>query len=337
MIQSSGIKTSSRTKFFDKKQLATLVNMESPEAVHKEVSHILSQIGPSIDQQTLNRAFKFTVDLYEGQLEGYRACNTDYHNLRHITDTYLAMARLLHGARLGPEEVRDREIVLGLIGALMHDSGMIQEECDTEGTGAKYTREHVKLSIDFVAKHAAALGITEREVPDLRDMILCTDLMVDIRTINFSTPRIAFLGKLLGTADLIAQMADRTYLEKLLFLYHEFREAGIGHYENELDFLHQTLNFFKMSACRFRETLDNTSRFMVPHFKVRWGIDENLYILSLENQHTFLKKILTNKDISIYQALKRDNLMEKLRRRFGYHMKESLFHPNILPYQESRP
>ena len=31
---------------------------------------------------------------------------------------------------------------------------------------------------------------------------------------------------MLGTADLIGQMADRYYLEKLLLLYEEFSEAG---------------------------------------------------------------------------------------------------------------
>ena len=54
---------------------------------------------------------------------------------------------------------------------------MIQEASDTEGTGAKYTQDHVRLSMDFVEKHAASLLLESQEVVDLRDMILCTDLM----------------------------------------------------------------------------------------------------------------------------------------------------------------
>lgn len=318
MRQSSALDISAEQKFFDRRQLATLVEMDSPEAVHQEVCHILTLISPSFDLKPIEKTFGFTLALYKGQLSEYRACNTNYHDLRHITDTYLAMARLLHGSRLGTGKFSDREIALGLIGALLHDAGMIQKEYDTVGTGAKYTKEHVELSMDFVATHADTLELSPFEVADLRDMILCTDLMADIPAINFSRPTMELLGKLLGTADLIAQMADRTYLEKLLFLYHEFREAGIGSFSNELDFLHQTLKFFKSSAKRFRETLDNTSRYMTPHFQARWEIDENLYVRSLENQQRFLKKILTNRDMSVYQAFKRDNLLERLRRRFGY-------------------
>jgi len=302
---------------FNKRQLATLVDMESPEAVHEEVLHILSLIRPDFDTAPVRRTFRFAVDLYEGQLKEYKACNTDYHNLRHITDTYLAMARLLHGAQLSGEDFSEHEIVLGLTGALMHDTGMIQESSDDEGTGAKYTPDHVRLSMDFVTKHASTLLLNEQEISDLRDMILCTDLMTGINSINFSTTKTELLGKMLGTADLIAQMADRTYLEKLLFLYHEFREAEMGDCKNEVDFLQQTLNFFEISDKRFKETLENTMRFMVPHFKARWDIDENLYILSLNNQRTFLEKILADESTSVYQKLKRAEIVLKVRQKFG--------------------
>jgi len=320
MAPSSGNDTPIRpspNKTFDKRQLSTLVDMGSPEAVHQEVIHILSLITPPVETGLVHRIFSFTVALYKGELDEYKACNTDYHNLRHITDTYLAMARLLHGSQLSGEDFSNDEIVLGLTGALMHDAGMIQEACDTDGTGAKYTQDHVKLSMDFVAKHAADLGLSGQEVADLQDMILCTDLMADITAISFSTPKIEILGKMLGTADLIAQMADRTYLEKLLFLFHEFREADMGNFKDEVDFLRQTLNFFTISNKRFKETLGNANRYMVPHFKSRWGIPENLYILSLENQRRFLEKILSDETISVYQKLKRNNIVRKVRQKFG--------------------
>lgn len=309
--------TSSRSKIFDKRQLATLVDMNSAEAVHKEVVHILGLINPTFAIEPVNTVFRFTVALYEGRMQGYRACNTEYHNLRHITDTYLAMARMLHGAQLSGENFSDRDIFLGLTAILMHDTGMIQESHDTEGTGAKYTPEHVMFSMDFVAKHAGVFHLSSQEITDLRDMILCTDLLADIPAIDFSRPGIELLGKILATADLIAQMADRTYLEKLLFLYREFREANMGNYKNEIDFMHQTLDFFKFSAKRFKETLDDTSRYMIPHFKSRWGIAENLYTLSLENHRNFLEKILQDKNVSIYRVLKRDNLAQKALSKWG--------------------
>lgn len=320
MTNPSGTDNSSRPShmgIFDNRQLSTLVDMASPVAVHKEVLYILSLISKEFDTESIDHVFKFTIDLYEGQLQEYKECNTDYHNLHHITDTYLAMARLLHGAQLSNANFSNREIVLGLTSALMHDTGMIQESSDMEGTGAKFTQDHVKLSMDFIEKHAATLLLERQEVVDLRDMILCTDLMAEIPSINFSSTKIKLLGKMLGTADLIAQMADRTYLEKLLFLYHEFREADMGNFKNEVDFLHQTLNFFEISSKRFKETLDDTNRYMIPHFKDRWNIHKNLYSLSLENQRNFLEKVLAEQDISVYQELKRSNIVHEVRQKFG--------------------
>jgi hypothetical protein len=56
---------------------------------------------------------------------------------------------------------------------------------------------------------------------------------------------------------------------------------------------------------------------MVPHFKARWGIDQNLYILSLKNQRSFLEKILADKNTSIYQELKRSDIVQKVRQQYG--------------------
>jgi len=301
----------------DMRRLAALIDMDSPETVHKEVLHIISLINPEFDDKPLQRIFQYIVNLYEGQLTEYRACNTDYHDLRHITDTYLAMARLLHGAHVTDRKFSDRDIFIGLASILLHDTGLIQESDDTDGTGAKYTQDHVRLSMDFVEKHADTLQLDSQDVKDLRDIILCTELQADIPSIPFSSPKIELIGKMVATADLIAQMADNTYLEKLLFLYHEFREGEIGDFKNEVDFLHHTLNFYPVSEKRFTETLDNTRRYLKPHFKARWGIDEDLYHVSLERQRRFLENILTAGDKSIYQELKRGNIVQEVRRKYG--------------------
>ena len=268
--------TAPQNRAFDRVRLAELVDMGTPEAVHVEVLHIVGLINPRFDIEPLQRLFRHIVDLYEGRLDEYRACNTDYHDLRHITDTYLAMARLLHG-----------------------------------------TQDHVQLSMDFVERHADTLGLESQEVKDIRDLILCTDLLADIPSIEFSSPEIELLGKMVATADLLAQMADRTYLEKLLFLYHEFREAEIGDFKNEVDFLQQTVDFYKVSEKRFKLTLENICSYMGPHFQARWDINENLYIISMENQRRFLEKIVTEKTRSVYDEFKRENIVQKAREKFG--------------------
>jgi len=279
------------------KKLSDYVRMDSPEAVLNEVQVILDLISHSFNFAPVSAAFKSTVNLYMGDFPGYRACNTEYHDLRHATDTFLAMTRLIHGAVAESEDFTDRQIVLGLIATLFHDAGYIQEEHDREGTGAKYTAKHVQLSMNFLERHGAELGLSNEEVTASRAMILCTDLAVDISTIiAFPSARIELLGKMLGTADLLAQMADRIYLEKLLFLYYEFREAGMGGYKSQIDFLQKTVGFYDYTDQRFETVLDGTNRFMISHFARRWNIKVNLYHEAIEKQKNYLKQILKAQD-----------------------------------------
>ncbi|MFP3983395.1 MAG: hypothetical protein ACLFV2_06860 [Desulfurivibrionaceae bacterium] len=293
--------------------------MTSQAAVHDEVIVILALIDPEIDPKPVRDAFLFTENLYHGRFSGYKACNADYHDFRHITDTYLAMARLIHGAVLEGEVFSRRYIILGLISALLHDSGMISQEGEPEGPGGRYVKEHVQRSMDFAGRHAAELGVSLPEVEIVRTMILCTDLAADISAIHFSSPAVEMLGKMLATADLLGQMADRNYLEKLLFLFHEFREAEMGEARDEIDFLHNTLHFYEFCDQRFNDTLAETCRFMVPHFHKRWNIPYNLYLDSLNKQRAFLRKILADHHCSPYEQLKRSDIVEKVRGKFGSH------------------
>lgn len=298
----------------ENKKLSDYVRMDSPEAVLDEVQIILDLISPGFNAAPVDAAFKSTVNLYMGDYPGYRACNTEYHDLRHTTDTFLAMARLIHGAVVEGEDFTDRQIVLGLVAALFHDAGYIQEEHDREGTGAKYTTKHVQLSMDFFERYGAESGLSNEEVTAGRAMIFCTDVTVDISTIiAFPSARFELLGKMLGAADLLAQMADRTYLEKLLFLYYEFREAGIGGYESHIDLLRKTVGFYDFSTQRLETVLDGTDRFMISHFDRRWNINANLYHEAIEKQKNYLKQILKAQDSDPSNHLKRGGIVDSIR------------------------
>jgi hypothetical protein len=295
------------------RQLYDLIMMNSSEAVLDEVHYILRLISPDFNTELVNLAFDTTVNLYNGDYPGYRACNTEYHDLRHTTNTFLAMARLVHGAVLGGESFLDRHISLSLVAALFHDAGYIQEEHDTEGTGAKYTESHVKRSMDFLKHAGAELGLSEEETSGGRAMIICSDPALDLSTIAFPSSRIELLGKALGAADLLAQMADRTYLEKLLFLYREFKEANVGGFDSEVDLLRKTVGFYDAIAQRFETTLDSTHGFVLSHFVSRWNIHSNLYQVAIENQRNYLKKILEIPNSDPRDYLKRDGIVEKVR------------------------
>jgi hypothetical protein len=297
-------------------QLYNLIPMDSPQDVLDEAIVILDLISPDFDAVPVTSAFNMAVNLYRGKYPGYRACNTEYHDLHHTIDTSLAMVRLVHGAVLDGETFTNRHITLGLITALLHDAGYIQEEHDMDGTGSKHATNHVQRSMDFLERHGVELGLSYEEITEGRDIILCTDLVVDISTIAFTSDKVELLGKILGSADILAQMADRIYLEKLLFLYYEFKEAGIGDYESEVDLLQKTLAFYDFIAQRLKTTLDATDRFASAHFASRWGTHTNLYHIAIENQRNYLKQILEIQDSDPRDHLKRDGIVDKIRRAF---------------------
>jgi hypothetical protein len=79
-------------------QFSNMVNMEDPQSVFDEVRTIVLMMFPEFDFGILNRVFKDIVRLFRGEYPGYRKCNTEYHDLKHATDTFLAMARLMQGS-----------------------------------------------------------------------------------------------------------------------------------------------------------------------------------------------------------------------------------------------
>src|SRR6201999_2411233 len=127
-----------------------------------------------------------------------------------------------------------------------------------ERNGAEFTRNHVSRSARFIAKY-------------LENVKLGHWSEIAVKLVHFTGYEIPFdqlepqvedlrdrkLGYLLGTADMIAQMADRCYLEKCRDrLYPEFVLGGIAattnvdgslrvRYSSGLDLLRQTPEFVR--------------------------------------------------------------------------------------------
>ena len=289
----------------------------SPSGILAEVVYILDLLNPEFDTAPIEDASRLTIRLFSGRFEGYRACNTGYHDLGHTMDTFLAMARLIHGAYADGNRITPRQTICGLIAALFHDAGYIQESDDTEGTGAKYTATHVQRSMDFIRRHASDLGLSAAEAEMCRRIVLFTDLATPVENSASVDDPAVFLGKMLGTADLVAQMADRIYLEKLLFLYHEFKEGMAGVYESETDLLRKTVSFYDLIAVRLDETLDGTDRFLTSHFKNRWHLALNPYREAISKHKSYLKHILSQKKGHPLDFLKRGNIVAKVRNTHG--------------------
>jgi len=207
-------------------------------------------------------------------------------------------------------------INIDIISALMHDTGYNQTLDDTSGTGAKYTIDHILRSIDFCNHYFAGHPRFADESKTFRDILLCTGFTERINEIRFLNQEVATAGNILGAADLLGQMADRLYLEKLLFLYYEFKEAGIADYENEYDLLLKTLQFYHATLNRLEYDLGSVHKHMKSHFQVRWGIDHDLYIESINNNIEYLKQVISHEEFT--SLLRRGGIVEKIKMR-GLH------------------
>ncbi len=274
------------------KSLSMLIDADDPIEVFNEVRIILSMMYRDFDFTMIQGTFEDILRLFRGEYPGYKACNTIYHDLRHTMDTVVAISRLMHGAFVEGTDLGKEYVSLGIISALMHDTGYIQRSDDMVGTGAKYTIIHIARSIDFMKQYFKEKGYSKNAYKICKNNILCTGINPEISRISFVSSENKITGMMLGTADLLGQMSSRTYLERLPFLYLEFREAFIDEYEDELDLLRKTIDFYELTLRRMREEFEGVNRYVRLHFKARWNIDKDLYMEAIEKNISYLKRIL---------------------------------------------
>jgi len=293
--------------------VSQLIDLSDHQQVLEEVQIITRLIFPSFDFQYVTKVFWDVESLFSGKYPGYRACNTEYHDIRHTHQVLLGILRLMHGAFISDIRFSEKEINLGLISALMHDTGYIQKSSDETGTGAKYTLIHIQRSIGFLQKYFAGNAYFEDSISDFIDILNCTGLTTMATVIKFSSSNIALLGKMLGTADLLGQMSDRLYLEKLPFLYMEFHEAGIKEFTSEFNLLEKTIGFYEMTQKRLIDELGGVNSYAIHHFRERWHIEHDLYMKAINRNIEYLKKLLTDYPDDYLLFLRRAELTRKLK------------------------
>jgi hypothetical protein len=288
----------------------TLTYLENPLEFLNETEKIISLMCPQFDFSLIRKTFGNLEKLFEGKYPGYLGCNTQYHDLNHTLQCFLVMARLMHGAWVNGIIFSEPNVTLGLISALMHDTGYLQLSNDQTGTGGKYTLVHIERSVEFMERYFNENGFTLRDYLFCRACLKCTGVTVKIKDIRFESQEHEIVGKILGTADLIGQMADRDYLEKLIFLYQEFEEGGVSIYHNELDFLKATPDFWAFSQQRFITDYGQVDRYLRDHFRVLWGLDRDLLTEVIERNMKYLKFILEHHEADYSRYLTSEGLTE---------------------------
>jgi hypothetical protein len=289
------------------------INVEDADLVGAAVVRLFAARYPGTDFNTLGRAFEDVKALFGGSYPGYLACDTLYHDLRHTLDAALATARLVDGhERAQPEADRlgPRRAMLAVVIALLHDIGYVRRTSESGiENGAVFTRMHVARGSDFVLGYLPSLGFGA-EAPLAAKLIHYTGYEIPVDELQVADPKDHVLGCIVGTADLIAQMADRTYLEKCRdFLYEEFVWGGIArerlasgeevvHFGSPGDVLLKTPEYYDgVARKRIERTLGGVDRYAEAHFG-----GGNLYRSEIETTMRFLRTVI------------RDDALDRIRR-----------------------
>ena len=292
-----GIVSQDRRNDYD---VTNTVQVSNPMAVRNAVWQLFAETFPGAPFDKLWLAFYDFERLFTGRYPGYLGCDTTYHDMQHTLDMTLALARLVAGyeksvgrsERLGPERAQ-----MAIITSLFHDSGYIRhEERDTDFiNGAEFTMYHVTRSADFLRRYLPELGLA-KDAGVASMIVHFTGYEVDLDEIELDDPRDVICGHLLGTADMIAQMADRCYLEKCRDrLYKEFVLGGVAvenakpgeymvRYKSGEDLLSKTPLFYQQVM---RERLNLKFNRAYRFVEVLYD-GQNPYIESIRNNITHL-------------------------------------------------
>ncbi len=292
-------------------EIDTLFANGDSQEVWVKASSIVQLISPAYDFAIVRTTFDDVIRLFTGVYPGYCPIKTLYHNRHHTMDVFLCAVRLMHGVHISGTQLSDRELTLIMMGALMHDIGYAQRIGEATGTGAQFTLTHVARGIKFMQRYNIQQGFPADLAEPLKFIIRCTDPAELIPKIDFPDERTRLLGQIVSSADLTGQMADRTYLEKLLFLYLEFEEAHFGNYQSIHDMLSKTQSFYEKIRKKLDEDLGGIYKGLAFHFNDRYGVEMNYYHESIEKNIAYLTKITRESEEMHLAMLKRGGIVEK--------------------------
>lgn len=279
--------------------------------VWDKTTYIVRRINPSYDFTLVQSVYEDVMALFRGDYPGYGSIKTLYHDLPHTLEVFLCGVRLMHGVHVSGDRLNDQEITLIMLSMLMHDVGYAQLKGEEYGTGAQHTQIHVLRGIDFMRQYFAERKLPEAFADAMTGMIMGTEHNRPFSRINFADDRACMLARIVATADITGQMADRIYLEKLLFLYLEFREANFGSYQSMFDLLSQTNRFYEMTREKLDTALGGIYKKLEFHFKDTMGVSTNYYLQSIENNMAYLAKVIARDQVELSSMLKRNGVVEK--------------------------
>jgi hypothetical protein len=290
-------------------RLDQLVKHNSPYAVFEEVKNNFIHHYHISEFIILKEIFDDYVNLMEGRNPKYKKCSVKFHDIQHTAEVILALSRLIDGYNIkNPHnKFSVNKVKLVLIAAIFHDIGYLQKADEPDSSGAKYTKIHVDRSVEIAEDYFNEKKVLNKKDLELvKKFILSTEVNIDLSRIKYKDKKDQILAYMITTADFLGQMSSRTYLEKLLFLYKEFKEGGITAYSSELDLIQKTPQFYNFVLNKLKKDFSSVYEYAEIHFQTRYKINKNLYIVAIERQINYLREnIKTEEDL--YKKLHRMN------------------------------
>ena len=284
------------------------INTTLPEEVSQEVCRVYQELYQQATPRNLRQAFADLARLYRGEYPGFHECDTSYHDTQHVLDVTLAMSRLLDGCvrATGTSALDERLFRFGIITALFHDCGYIRHRKDTKHqNGAEYTAVHVSRGARFLEEYLPKIGMSDLAQAATRT-VHYTGYEIPVDRIKVPGPEFRLIGNLLGSADILAQMADRCYLEKCYDrLYPEFVRGGIARKRREdggeeivfssaTDLICKTPYFYQGATRRLKQDLGGCYNYVEECFG-----GQNPYFDEVEKNINYARAIAVEGDVSL--------------------------------------
>jgi len=286
------------------------VNVADAISVGEAVEFIFLNLFPNARVSTLRDAISFISQLYCGDHPGFAACDTAYHDMQHVLDVTLAAARLMDGYERSNKKdgsLGEELFIFGILLALFHDSGYLRKRgIEDDRHGAEFTMVHVSRSGELLKNYLLKSGMgTLAETAT--QVVHYTGHEIPVSRILAPSPAFHAVGSLVASADMLAQMSDRCYLEKCHDrLYTEFVLGGIARKRDEngaervifaspQDLVIKTPEFYQFAKHRLNKTLNGAYRYLEKHFG-----GQNPYIEALEKNIRFAEYLVAhNADVSV--------------------------------------
>lgn len=262
-----------------------------------EILYLSPLICPTIDSTLIRDIHSDISAFFAGTHQFFQKNTLEYHNLRHTQAVALATVRLFHGLHCKNISIDKDTLTKGLLSAYFHDTGLLLLKGDNTQRNKKYITGHEERSILFLYRYCELKNLNEDILKDCATIIHYTNLSLNPTSFDFHSPEVQLAGQVVGSADILAQMGDRYYLETLPVLYKELRADTNCKYKSALHLMEHTADFYHNIVLeRLSNTFSNTSQSMQVHFRERHKINRNLYIENIIKNIGYLNQIITQCD-----------------------------------------